>query len=225
MERKIRILVAEDFDLLREDLCEFLDSQEDMEAAGSAGGKEEIVKLARKMEFDLILMDIEMEYLTSGIEAAEQIRNEKPEAQIIFLTADDTTQKIYTAMGAGAVDYIVKGCPDEELLFHIRSAFSGKPVMEAKIQKMLMSEYSRLRRSEQSLLFFITNVGQLTPVERELVRLLLQNYKVGQIAELRVVELVTVKTQIKSLLRKFNCTRTKEIVNLIHELKLEHLFL
>ena len=68
-------------------------------------------------------------------------------------------------------------------------------------------------------------VGQLTPVERELVRLLLQNYKVGQIAELRVVELVTVKTQIKSLLRKFNCTRTKEIVNLIHELKLEHLFL
>ena len=192
MERKIRILVAEDFDLLREDLCEFLDSQEDMEAAGSAGGKEEIVKLARKMEFDLILMDIEMEYLTSGI---------------------------------GAVDYIVKGCPDEELLFHIRSAFSGKLVMEAKIQKMLMSEYSRLRRSEQSLLFFITNVGQLTPVERELVRLLLQNYKVGQIAELRVVELVTVKTQIKSLLRKFNCTRTKEIVNLIHELKLEHLFL
>ena len=177
------------------------------------------------MEFDLILMDIEMEYLTSGIEAAEQIRNEKPEAQIIFLTAHDTNQMIYTAMGAGAVDYIVKGCPDEELLFHIRSAFSGKPVMEAKIQKMLMSEYSRLRRSEQSLLFFITNVGQLTPVERELVRLLLQNYKVGQIAELRVVELVTVKTQIKSLLRKFNCTRTKEIVNLIHELKLEHLFL
>lgn len=225
MERKIRILVAEDFDLLREDLCEFLDSQEDMEAAGSAGGKEEIVKLARKMEFDLILMDIEMEYLTSGIEAAEQIRNEKPEAQIIFLTAHDTNQMIYAAMGAGAVDYIVKGCPDEELLFHIRSAFSGKPVMEAKIQKMLMSEYSRLRRSEQSLLFFITNVGQLTPVERELVRLLLQNYKVGQIAELRVVELVTVKTQIKSLLRKFNCTRTKEIVNLIHELKLEHLFL
>ena len=225
MERKIRILVAEDFDLLREDLCELLDSQEDMEAAGSAGGKEEIVKLARKMEFDLILMDIEMEYLTSGIEAAEQIRNEKPEAQIIFLTAHDTNQMIYTAMGAGAVDYIVKGCPDEELLFHIRSAFSGKPVMEAKIQKMLMSEYSRLRRSEQSLLFFITNVGQLTPVERELVRLLLQNYKVGQIAELRVVELVTVKTQIKSLLRKFNCTRTKEIVNLIHELKLEHLFL
>ena len=225
MERKIRILVAEDFDLLREDLCEFLDSQEDMEAAGSAGGKEEIVKLARKMEFDLILMDIEMEYLTSGIEAAEQIRNEKPEEQIIIFTAHDTNQMIYTAMGAGAVDYIVKGCPDEELLFHIRSAFSGKPVMEAKIQKMLMSEYSRLRRSEQSLLFFITNVGQLTPVERELVRLLLQNYKVGQIAELRVVELVTVKTQIKSLLRKFNCTRTKEIVNLIHELKLEHLFL
>lgn len=108
-ERKIRILVAEDFDLLREDLCELLNSQKDMETAGSADGKEEIVKLAQMMEFDLILMDIEMEYLTSGIEAAEEIRKEKPEAQIIFLTAHDTNQMIYTAMGAGAVDYIVKG--------------------------------------------------------------------------------------------------------------------
>ena len=96
--------------------------------------------------------------------------------------------------------------------------------MEARIQSILMQEYSRLRRSEQSLLFFINSVAQLTPAERELVHLLLQGYKVNEIAALRCVELVTVKTQIKSLLKKFNCSRTKEIVKLIRELEIEHLF-
>ncbi len=224
MDRKIRILIAEDFKLLREDLCDLLNSQGDMEAAGSAESRAQIVELALKTDFDLILMDIEMETLTSGIEAAEQIREKKPDACILFLTAHDTDDMIYTAMGAGAVDYIVKGCPDEELLFHIRSAWRGKPVMEARIQSILMKEYSRLRRSEQSLLFFISSVAQLTPAERELVRLLLQEYKIREIAKVRCVEVVTVKTQIKSLLKKFNCSRTKEIVKLIRELNIEHLF-
>ena len=57
-----------------------------------------------------------------------------------------------------------------------------------------------------------------------MVHLLLQGYKVSEIADLRCVELVTVKTQIKSLLKKFNCSRTKEIVKLIRELEIEHLF-
>ena len=99
------------------------------------------------------------------------------------------------------MDYIVKGRPDEELLSHIRSAVSGKPVMEARIQKMLMSEYSRLRRSEQSLLFLLLMWGADSPWNGNWCACCLQNYKVGQIAELRVVELVTVKTQIKSLLK------------------------
>lgn len=224
MDHKIRIMLAEDFDLIREDLCELLNSQPDMQVVGSAGGKEEIVNLAFRTEFDLILMDIEMESLTSGVEAAELIRDRKSDAQIIFLTAHDTDEMIFTAMGTGAVDYIVKGGPEDEMLLHIRSAAEGNPVMESRIQKTLMKEYSRLRRSEQSLLFFITNVAQLTPAERELVHLLLEGYKVAEIAGIRCVEAVTIKTQIKSLLKKFGCTRTKEIVTLIRELKIEHLF-
>ena len=89
---------------------------------------------------------------------------------------------------------------------------------------MLLKEYSRLRSSEKSLLFFINSVSKLTAAERELVRLLLEDKKVKEIAALRCVELVTVKTQIKSLLRKFGCSRTKEIVETIRELNVAHLF-
>ena len=107
---------------------------------------------------------------------------------------------------------------------HIRSAAAGRPMLDAKIQNMLLKEYSRLRSSEKSLLFFINSVSKLTAAERELVRLLLEDKKVKEIAELRCVELVTVKTQIKSLLRKFGCSRTREIVETIRELNVAHLF-
>ena len=220
----IRILIAEDFDLLREDLRDTLNQQEDMEVVGSARSGREIQALALSTPADLILMDIEMETTTAGIRATESILERKPELKVLFLTAHETDNMVLTSMGAGAVDYIVKGCPEEELLLHIRSAYHGHPILDGKIQNLLLKEYSRLRSSERSLLFFISTVSQLTGAERELVRLLLDGKKVKEIAAIRCVEVVTIKTQVKSLLRKFGCTRTKEIVEIIRELNVAHLF-
>ena len=220
----IRVLVAEDFGLLREDLCETLGQQEDMEVAGSAASGREIESLALSTRFDVVLMDIEMETTTAGIRAAERILEKKPEVKGIFLTAHETENMILTSMGAGAVDYIVKGCDEEELLRRIREAAAGHTVLDERVQNLLMKEYTRLRRSERSLLFFITAISQLTTAERELVRLLLEGKKIREIAATRCVEVVTVKTQIKSLLRKFGCTRTREIIDLIQELDVAHLF-
>ena len=220
----IRILVAEDFELIREDLCDVLNQQEDMTVVGSAASGKEIEALALETDFDLVLMDIEMESTTAGIQATEHILEKKPEAKVLFLTAHETDNMILTSMGAGAVDYIVKGCEDAELLQHIRSAYAGQAMLDGKIQNLLLKEYSRLRTSERSLLFFISTVSQLTAAERDLVRLLLEDKKIKEIAAERCVEVVTVKTQIKSLLRKFGCTRTKEIVDTIRELNVTHLF-
>lgn len=220
----IRVLIADDFAVLREDLRETIGAQPDMEVAGMAASGAEITRLATETAFDVLLLDIEMESTTAGIRAAEDILAEKPDAVIIFLTAHETENMILMSMGAGAVDYVVKGCPEDELLMHIRKAHQGEPMLDARIQQTVLKEYSRLRRSEQSLLFFINNVSQLTPAERALVRYLLDGLKVKDIARERCVEVVTVKTQIKGLLRKFGCMRTKEIVSLIRELNVEHLF-
>lgn len=221
---KIKVMIAEDLELLRDDLCEFVNDQNDMEIAGSADSAEEIIKLADEIECDIMLMDIEMERVNSGIEAAEIIRNKIPDQKVIFLTVHETDNMILTAMATGAVDYIVKGCDYEEILRHIRAAYEGKPIMNESIQRKLINEYSRLRRSESSLLFFINKISQLTQAERELVKLLLMGKKAREIAEIRCVELITVKTQIKGLLRKFKCVRTKEIVNLINDLDIGRLF-
>ena len=124
----IRVLVAEDFQLLREDLCETLSAQEDIEVVGQAASGAEIVRLARETEFDIILMDIEMESTTAGIRATEAILQEKPDSVIIFLTAHETDEMILLSMGAGAADYIVKGISDEEILRHLRLAAKGEGV-------------------------------------------------------------------------------------------------
>lgn len=220
----IKVAIVEDFELIREDLKELIDSQEDMQVVWAAETGVQAVELAEKEATDIILMDIEMETINAGILAAEKIRDKNSEQKIIFMTAHETNEMIITAMGTEAVDYLVKGEDSEEILSHIRNAFAGRATMNSRIQETIMREYSRLQRSERSLLFFIHNVSQLTAAERELVKLLLEGMKVKEIAQVRCVEMITVKTQIKSLLRKFGCSRTKEIVSMIRDLNLSHLF-
>ena len=125
MERKIRVLIADDFVYLREDLTELINKQEDMEVVGTAASGSEIVELAEKTDHDIILLDIEMEKTNAGILAAEAIRDDNPDSMIIFLTAHETKEMILTAMGAGAVDYVVQGLDDEVLLTPLCKAESG----------------------------------------------------------------------------------------------------
>ena len=224
-EKKIRIMIADDIRLLLEDMCELIDSQDDMVVVGTADSGKGIVELAKKKEFDIILMDIEMENLNAGITATEQLREQFGNVNVIFLTVHDTDDIILTAMGAGAVDYIVKGCKEEEILTHIRSAYAGNPIMERKVHDVVMQEYVRLQKSEKSLLFFIHNISRLTATERELIKKLLEGKAIKEIAKERCVETVTVKTQIKGLLRKFGCSRTKEVIKIIDDLNITHLFL
>ena len=108
MDKPIRVMVAEDFPLLREDFCDVVSSQQDMEVVGAAATGDEIVALARSTPCDVILMDIEMETVDAGIRAAEAISAIHPDIKIIFLTAHETDDMITSAMGTGAVDYVVK---------------------------------------------------------------------------------------------------------------------
>lgn len=223
---KTRILVADDFPVIREYFCQIINGQENMIVVGEAGTEQEIVELATgHVEYDMILMDIEMDCANAGIRATERIRSHNINAQIIFLTAHETESIILSAMATGAVDYIVKGCDDHVIIEHINAWIAGEPIMNNNVQAVIFNEYQRLRKSEQSLLFFINNLSTLTQAERELIKLLLQNKKIREIAAIRYVEEVTIKTQIKGILHKFGCRKSKEVVKMIHDLGLEHLFM
>ena len=222
--QQIKVLIADDYQVISDDIAEVLSSDTLFSVVAQASSGAEAVKFAKANKPDLVLMDIEMESANAGIKATERILEMFPECKVVYLTSHATDKIVITAMATGAVDYIVKGVEKDVLLQHLHRVVEGKTQLDAEIQKVLISEYHRLRKSENSLMFFIKKLGDLTPAEKELVSFLLQGYKIREIANLRYVEIGTIKTQIHSLLRKFECRRTSEVVKTIEELGITELF-
>lgn len=220
----ISIMVAEDIDLLREDLVEAINEQADLKVIADVATGKEIVEKVRELAPDIVLMDIEMETINAGIKATEAINQLNEKTKVIYFTAHENRETVLTAMATGAVDYVVKGESYEEVFRHIRAVMNGRPLMQGVANELILQEYKRLKQSEKGLLYFINNISKLTNTEREIIKLLLQEHRVAEIAKIRSVELVTVKTQITGLLKKFGVSRTLEIVTIIRELNLEHLF-
>src|SRR5699024_4605166 len=102
---------------------------------------------------------IEMESVNAGIKATETIRDKNAQAKIIYLTAHETEDMILTAMGTGAVDYIVKGVEEDKLLNAIREAYAGNTILTGRVKDLVLREYKRLQETEKSLLFFINNLS------------------------------------------------------------------
>ena len=215
-------MLADDFDILREDLKENLESLGFSIVKSVSSGEAAIREYDESI--DIVLMDIEMEEADSGIKAAETILEQYSDAKIIYLTSHDSDEMIMTAFATGAQDFIVKGVSASEIKSHIDAVYNHKPQLDDRVRTIVMGEYKRLRQSEQSLLYFIKHISTLTPTERDLIHCFLADMKVREIASQRNVEISTVKSQIRTLLQKFGCSRSKEIVVIIKGLGLEHLF-
>lgn len=224
MENKIRVLIAEDFDIIRRRFVEMINQTPDMVVVGETSSGQDMVRLASEIPSDIILMDMEMESMYAGAYAAEQIVANGVKAEIIFLTIHEADDHIFTGMTVGAVDYLIKTMPPNEILEHIRQVRSGRPSIDPKIQQRLLNEFSRMRRSEKSFIYFVHKISELTPAEKDLIHLLFEGKTVKQIAQIRSVEVVTVKTQIQRLLKKFGMHRTKDILALLCQLGMDRLF-
>jgi two-component system vancomycin resistance associated response regulator VraR len=118
----------------------------------------------------------------------------------------------------------LKSSPISEIVASIRSAYEGNSPIRPKIAQKIRNEFSRIRKNQSRIAEAIIPLSQLTPTEKEILQLLLQNKKVSEIAKQRNVEISTVKSQINGILKKFNKKRSKEVVKLIKELNMTHLF-
>ena len=216
-------IIAEDLEILRKRLIKSMDSTGDIKVVGESSTGKGIIEIAKQTPFDIAVLDIEMESAEAGLDAAKAILEERPDAKIIILTLHDSDEMVFSAIEKGAVDYVIKSGDTEEVIQHIRNAYSGKRAMDWKIQDKLQKEFRRLRKSENDLLFFIRHIAVLTPAEKALLKLLVDGYSIREISRLRFVEVSTVKTQISHILKKLNAKRTREIVVQIKEMKLEEL--
>ncbi len=219
----IRVMIVDDMEPIRRLYRKYIERTGDMTVAADVGSGAEAVKLAPEVKPDVILMDIEMESKDAGLRAMRALSEEGIQAKVIMLTVYEEDELIFTAFQLGACDYLMKNATEEEILKSIRDAANGESPLRPELATKILGELRRVRSYETSFLYAVNIVSSLTTTEMEILRLLLDGMTRKEICTARNVEMSTVKSQIHSLLRKFNRSSTEEVVELINEFHLQDL--
>ncbi len=154
MNDTIYILLCEDQTLMRQGLHTILELEPDFQVVGEAADGEEAVSLYHKLRElgngpDIVLMDIQMPHV-SGVQATAQLTTSGPDARIIILTTFDYEDYVFEAIKAGAMGYLLKDVPADELAATIRQVYAGEPSIQPKIANKLLVEFGRKGRSQAS---------------------------------------------------------------------------
>lgn len=186
MAEKIRIMLVEDHQVVRQGLAALLSTMDDLEIVGSVGDGLEAIETFRKVEPDVTLIDLQLPKL-GGADTIRQIRTEFPQARFIVLTTFDGDEDIYRALQAGARAYLLKGMPLEELLTTIHAVHSGKLHIPSAVAEKLAERLS----------------GQeLTPRELSVLERIVAGRANKEISSDLSISEATVKTHINSMLGK-----------------------
>jgi DNA-binding NarL/FixJ family response regulator len=220
----IRVVVAEDLDILREHFISVINENDDMKVVGEAGKGEQVFKILEKIEADVLLTDIEMEDRFDGIRTAESVHRLYPSLRVVFLTVHEDNETIFGAYEAGAIDYVLKTASSAEIVESIRLAYQNCSPIRPEVANKIRSEFSRIRKNESDIINAVNVISMFSQSEREIIRLLIDQKKINEIARIRCVEISTIKSQINIILKKCNMKRTKKLVELIASLNLEDYF-
>lgn len=200
----IKILFADDHEMVRIGVSAYLSSQPDMEIIAEADDGEEAVEIALSLKPDIILMDLVMEKM-DGIEATRLIINQWPEAKIIIVTSFIDDEKVYPALEAGAMSYLLKTSKASTIAEAIRSTFTGQSILAPEVtgkirQKMLNKDTVSLYE-------------QLTDREMEILLLITKGYSNQEIANELFIALKTVKVHVSNILGKLQVQdRTQAVI-------------
>jgi DNA-binding NarL/FixJ family response regulator len=204
-DAKIRVLVADDHPMLREGLVAVLDTQQNFEVVGEAADGSEVVRLAERLNPDVILLDLEMPGV-DGVAALEKLRSAGSEARTIVFTAYDTDERILGALRAGARGYLLKGASRTEIFDAIRTVHAGGSLLQPVVTNKLLQTMSREKRREET--------EPLTPREIEVLALLSQGLQNKEISARLFISERTVKFHVSSLMHKLGAENRTESVTI-----------
>ncbi len=209
----LRVLVADDQDLVRAGFAMILDAQADVTVVAEAGDGEEAVRAARTLRPDVVLMDVRMPRM-DGIEATRQICATTP-ARVLVLTTFDLDEYVYDALRAGASGFLLKDIRRDELVSAVRVVAGGEALLAPTVTRRLIVDV--LRRSPLPSTVDDTRLARLTPREREVLQLVAKGLSNAEIATRSYVTEHTVKTHVSSMLTKLGLRDRVQAVVLAYE--------
>ncbi len=215
----IRIVLADDEQLVRSGLRLILECEDDLEVAGEAGDGAEAVALARRLEPDVVLMDVQMPVM-NGIEATREIvalrRDES--SRVIILTTFDLDEYVYEGLRAGASGFLLKRTPAEDLVAAVRVVAGGDALIDPGVTRRLIEHFrerDQLRARKE--LRVPQGLNELTEREREVLLLVAGGLSNQEIAQHLFLSEGTVKTHVKHVFAKLALRDRAQAVILAYE--------
>ena len=198
-DEKIKVLIVDDHQVVRQGLRTFLELQEDIVVIGEAGDGLAALEMVQQHHPDVVLMDLVMPRM-DGIAATRQVKSSAVDTKVIALTSFTEDDKVFPAIQAGASSYLLKDVSPDDLVEAIRAAHRGEARLHPEIVRRLMAQVAQQIGSPRGT----QAVEEITERERDVVRLVAQGRSNHEIAQELVISEKTVKTHISNILDKLH---------------------
>jgi DNA-binding NarL/FixJ family response regulator len=201
----IRVIVADDQQIMREGLVALLELLDDIEVVGDAGNGEHVIRLVQEHQPDVVLMDLKMPVM-DGIEATSEITRNHPGVAVLVLTTYADGDSIDSALRAGALGYLTKDAGRVEIASALRSAAAGQSTFDASVSRRLLAALGEQPSRRRG------NPDGLTAREVEVLGLIAEGLSNGEIAAALFIGETTVKTHINNAFAKIGVRNRAEAV-------------
>lgn len=210
MSEVIRVYVTDDHHIVRRGIKQLLETETGIEVVGEAANGREAIKDVDKLKPDIVLMDLVMPVM-DGIEAIRQIKAGHTSIQILVLTSFATDDKVFPAIKAGALGYLIKDTSPEELVHAIRQVHRGQLTLHPSIAQKLLKELALTSQQPPS-------PDPLTEREVEVLKLVARGLSNQEIADTLLVSIATVYTHVSKILDKLHlASRTQAALYALRE--------
>jgi DNA-binding NarL/FixJ family response regulator len=208
-----RVVIADDDDLMRAGLGELLSGDPSIEIIGKAATGREAVERTRRLDPDVVLMDVRMPDL-DGIAATQELTTTAPRTRVLILTTFEQDDYIFGALRAGASGFLLKRTRPEELIAAVHTVAAGESLLSPSVTRRVID---RMAQQPTPELANQTKLTELTPREREVLELVARGLSNREIATELVVEESTIRTHVKRILMKLDLRDRVQIVIFAYE--------
>lgn len=201
----LRVLLVDDHPVVRLGIRSLLDSQPDISVVGEASTGEEAIHKALQLKPELVLMDIAMPGM-SGIEATRRIKQELPDIHVLVLTMHDDEEFFFPVLRAGASGYVLKECEYQELLYAVRLVPQGQVFLSPAVAKSVLEEFLMASTGQED-----EKYGNLTPREKEVLRLAASGQTNREMASTLFLSMRTVEKHRQAVMRKLGLSTREDL--------------